>query len=40
MNLSYMLGEVGTDKFQITVGASYQESNGSIPGFRLFTPPR
>ena len=27
---SYMLGTVGDDKFQITVGASYQESNQRI----------
>lgn len=28
---TYMLGTVGDDKFQITVGASYQESNQRIP---------
>ena len=27
---TYMLGTVGDDKFQITVGASYQESNQRI----------
>jgi len=28
---TYMLGTVGDDKFQITVGASYQESNRRVP---------
>jgi hypothetical protein len=28
---TYMLGTVGDDKFQITVGASYQESNQRFP---------
>ena len=27
---TYMLGTVGDDKFQITVGASYEESNGRV----------
>jgi hypothetical protein len=31
---TYILGEVGTDKFQISVGASYQESNGRVPRLR------
>jgi hypothetical protein len=36
----YILGTVGNDKFQITAGASYQESSGRIPRFGSFTPPR
>jgi hypothetical protein len=28
---SYIVGGVGNDKFQITVGASYEESNGRVP---------
>jgi hypothetical protein len=28
---TYMVGTVGDDKFQITVGASYQESNSRLP---------
>jgi hypothetical protein len=37
---SYMLGAVGNDKFQITVGAAYEESSGHFPRFRTFAPPR
>jgi hypothetical protein len=28
---SYIVGGVGNDKFQITVGVSYEESNGRVP---------
>jgi len=28
---SYIVGGVGNEKFQITVGASYEESNGRVP---------
>ena len=28
---SYIVGGVGNDKFQITVGASYDETNGRVP---------
>ena len=28
---SYIVGGVGNDKFQITVGASYEESSGRVP---------
>jgi hypothetical protein len=37
---TYMLGEVGNDKFQITVGASYEESSERFPRFRSFIPSR
>jgi hypothetical protein len=37
---SYMLGEVGNDKFHITVGATYEESSGRFPAFRTFAQPR
>jgi hypothetical protein len=37
---TYFLGEVGNDKFHITVGAAYEESNGRLPRFRSFTGPR
>ena len=30
----YIFGEVGDDKFRISVGASYEESNGRIPRLR------
>jgi hypothetical protein len=33
---TYMVGTVGNDKFQITVGTSYEESNGRLQGFRSF----
>lgn len=29
--LGYVLGEVGSDKFHLTIGASYWESNGQLP---------
>ena len=29
----YILGTVGDDKFNITVGASYERSNGRVPRF-------
>jgi hypothetical protein len=29
----YILGEVGNDKFQITAGASYENSSGRVPRF-------
>jgi len=31
---TYIFGGVGTDKFQINAGASYQEWNGHVPRFR------
>ena len=37
---TYMLGEVGNDKFQINVGASYEESSVRFPRFRSFVPSR
>jgi hypothetical protein len=37
---SYMVGEVGNDKFHITVGAAYEESSGHFARFRTFAPPR
>jgi hypothetical protein len=37
---TYFLGAVGNEKFQITVGAAYQESNGSIPRCHSFTGPK
>jgi hypothetical protein len=37
---TYFLGQVGNEKFQITVGAAYQESNGSSPRFRSVAGPR
>lgn len=37
---TYFLGEVGNDKFHITVGTAYEESNGRNPRFRSFTGPR
>jgi hypothetical protein len=39
---TYLNGTVGNDKFQITAGASYDESNGSGRGvrFRSFAAPR
>ena len=30
---TYIQGEVGTDKFHISVGAAYEESNGRLPRF-------
>jgi len=32
--LTYILGEVGNDKFHISAGASYQEWNGRVPRLR------
>jgi hypothetical protein len=37
---TYMVGEVGNDKFQITVGASYEESSVRFPRYRSFVPSR
>jgi hypothetical protein len=37
---TYFLGEVGNEKFHITVGAAYEESNGRLPRFRSSTGPR
>lgn len=37
---TYFLGEVGNDKFHITVGAAHEESNGRVPRFRSFSGPR
>lgn len=35
----YIIGTVGNDKFQITAGASYQESSGHFPRRQPVTPP-
>ena len=35
---TYMVGEVGNDKFHITVGTSYEESSGRLPRFRSVEP--
>jgi hypothetical protein len=37
---TYILGDVGNDKFQINVGASYDEWNGHNARFRSFGFPR
>jgi hypothetical protein len=37
---TYFLGEVGNEKFHITVGAAYEESNGRLPRFRPINGPR
>jgi hypothetical protein len=37
---TYFLGEVGNDKFHITVGVAHEESNGRLPKFRSSTGPR
>jgi hypothetical protein len=37
---TYFLGEIGNDKFHITVGAAHEESNGRVPRFRSFNGPR
>ena len=37
---TYMVGEVGNDKFHIIVGTEYDESNGRVPRFRSFAAPR
>jgi outer membrane receptor protein involved in Fe transport len=36
---SYIIGGVGNEKFNITVGAAYQESSGHIPRLQPVTPP-
>jgi hypothetical protein len=35
---TYFLGQIGNDKFQITVGGAYGESNGSLPRFHSVAP--
>jgi hypothetical protein len=37
---TYFLGTVGNERFQITVGAAYGESNGSLPRCQSFAAPR
>jgi hypothetical protein len=37
---TYIVGQVGNEKFQITAGAAYDESSGRALRFRSFTPPR
>jgi hypothetical protein len=37
---TYMVAEVGNDKFQNTVGASYEDSSVRFPRFRSFGPLR
>jgi hypothetical protein len=37
---SYILGTVGTDKFQISVGAEYEESSGRSARYRSYVFPR
>ena len=37
---SYMLGTVGNDKFQISVGAEYEESSGRSARYRSYVFPR
>jgi hypothetical protein len=37
---TYFLGQIGNDKFQITVGGAYGESNGSLPRCQSFAAPR
>jgi hypothetical protein len=37
---TYFLGQIGNDKFQITVGGAYGESNGRLPRFRSSTGPK
>ena len=37
---SYILGTVGNDKLQISVGAEYEESSGRSARYRSFTAPR
>jgi hypothetical protein len=37
---SYIMGGVGNDRFQMTVGASYEESSGRVPRFRSFSTSR
>jgi hypothetical protein len=37
---SYILGTVGNDKFQISVGAEYEESSGRSARYRSYVFPR
>ena len=37
---SYMMGTVGNDKFQISVGAEYEESSGRSARYRSYVFPR
>jgi hypothetical protein len=37
---SYILGTVGNDKFQISVGAVYEESSGRSARYRSYIVPR
>ena len=37
---TYMVGEVGNDRFHIVVGAEYEESSARLPRFRTFAPLR
>lgn len=37
---AYIIGGVGNDKFHITAGAAYQESNGRGPGYRYYRQSR
>jgi len=37
---SYILGTVGNDKFQISVGAAYEESSGRSARYRSYIVPR
>jgi hypothetical protein len=37
---TYFLGTVGNERFQITVGAAYGESKGSLPRCQSFAAPR
>jgi hypothetical protein len=37
---SYMLGTVGNDKFQISVGAEYEESSGRSARYHSYVFPR
>jgi hypothetical protein len=37
---SYILGTVGNDKFQISVGAAYEESSGHSARYRSYVVPR
>jgi len=37
---TYIVGQVGNEKFQITAGAAYEESSGRALRFRSFTPLR
>jgi hypothetical protein len=37
---TYVVGQVGNEKFQITAGAAYEESSGRALRFRSFNSPR